>query len=433
MKRKLPMLSAWICGVVFLWSGAAFAQMKSLATAEAELAKMAHTILNSDSTDLKFELNKEFITCFTELLKQPESYGYAFDSLKTISRLRPADNSFRIFTWYIVDRPKDTYYGDYAHYYFGLVQRKYTDVSGKVHYLVIPLMEMERIPKGIESAVTDNYAWFGALYYAPRERPNVLAYDGSYYKLESKKGGVLEDGKETEQVITFVQGKYRGRQLKEVKKLSYSNQVRVKRKVRYYVLMGWNGWDHKANYKVLDIMTFDPEDSSRVVFGAPIIYFDQIPKARALFKYSDYAPFSLNTGSVKTGFLNLGRKDMVVYDHLAPPRNARSTDMYELGPDGSYDALSYYKRFGGYFEWYRDVEVADKFEGKRHKREMEKRQAFYAAQDSATFPDYNQLSSRKMARRARKANQREYKRQRKAAEEGIRESGLKIGEAKPEE
>lgn len=409
------------------------AQTVNLKTQEVELAKMAETILRSDSTDLKFELNKKFIVRMTELLKRPESYNYGFDSLKTISRLRPSDNSFRVFTWYIVDRPPGAYYGEYAHYYFGLVQRRYVDAKGKVHHLVIPLMELESIPRGIESMVTDNYNWFGALYYAPKGEEQILAYDGTYYKLETKDGGEMKEEKgETEKMVTFIAGKYRGRQLKEEKKLTYSNQKRVKRKVRYYVLTGWNGWDNKANYKVMDIMSFDPDDSSKVVFGAPIIYFEGIPKARALFKYSDYAPFSLNTGMVKTGFMNLGRKKMLVYDHLAPPQHARATEVYDLGPDGSYDALSYYKRYGGYFEWYRDVEVADKYEGKKHVKEMQKLQAHYAAQDSATFPDYSSLSSKKSQRQARRSTKKEYKRQRAEAERKLKESGVNMGEGKRE-
>lgn len=400
---------------------------------EKALAKMAHTILNSDSTDHKFELNKKFIVRLTKLLQKPESYDYPFDSLKTISRLTPEDKSFRIFTWYIVDRPANTYYGDYAHYYFGLIQRKFVGKNGKVHHLVIPLMEMETIPKGIENLVTDNYNWFGALYYQPKGRDHLLSYDGSYYKIVAKEGEAKEEKKETEQTITFIPGKFHGRMLKETQKLSYSNQKRVKEKVRYYVLTGWNGWDHKANYKVVDIMTFDPEDSTKVVFGAPIMYFDRIPKARGLFKYSDYAPFSLNMSYVKSGPFKLFRKYMIVYDHLAPPRDARPTEASQLGPDGSYDGLYYFSKYGGYFEWYRDVEVAEKIEGKRHLKEMQKRQAYYAAQDSLTFPDYNQLNGKKSQRQARKANRREYDRQRKESERKLKEAGIKLGTAKEEE
>ena len=114
---------------------------------------------------------------------------------------------------------------------------------------------------------------------------------------------------------------------------------------------------------------------------------------------------------------------MLIYDHLAPPQHARPTEMLELGPDGSYDALSYYKRFGGYFEWYRNVETAEKYESRKHAKEMAKLQAEYVKGDS-TFPDYEQLSTRKQARIARKATKREIKRQAREAEESLKKSGI---------
>ena len=426
MKFKFRIL---ILSISCLWGGWIFGQSDYLQKEEVALAKMAHTILNSDSINLKFELNKKFIVRFTRLLKKAESYNYPFDSLKTISNLSPEDGSFRIFTWYIVDRPKNTYYGDYAHYYFGLIQRKYIGENGKIHHLVIPLMEMESIPKGIENLVTDNYNWLGALYYQPRGRKNLLSYDGSYYKLVPKAGKVKVKDQKTEQVVTFIPGKYRGRTLTEEKKLSYSNHKRVKENVRYYVLTGWNGWDHQTNYKIVDIMTFDQKDSSKVVFGAPIMYFGKIPKARALFKYSDYAPFSLNMSYVKSGPFKLFRKHMIVYDHMALPKNSRPTAASQMGPDGSYDALYYYKRHGGYFEWYRDVEVAEKYAGKKHRKKIKKLQELHYLDDSLTYSNYNP-NSRKAQRKAKKANKREYKRQRKESEQRLKNSGIDLGKGK---
>lgn len=398
--------------------------VNSVAEEEQELAKMAFDILNHDSTEYKIELNKEFIERFSNLLERPESYGHPFEQMKTVSRLAPTDDSFRIFTWYLVDRKANAYYAENAHYYFGLVQRKHIDPSGKSHILVIPLLEVDRIPKNFESIVTDNAAWFGSLYYGAKIGEDIPAYDGYYYKLVPKDGGVEEDAGEKELTVTFTPGKVQGRTLKESNKLTYRNHERVKESVRYYTLMGWNGWDNKGNYKVLEIMSFDPEDSSRVVFGAPIIYFDKIPKARALFKYSDFSHFSMNTGFVKWGMFNMFRKKMIVYDHLAPPLNARPSEKYDLGPDGSYDALLYYPKYGGYFEWHRNVEIAEDYENKKHRKEMMELQMEVAAQDSATFPDYGALMSRKNARRSQKRQRRVLKQQEKAAAKRLKDGGL---------
>lgn len=403
---------------------------KSVAQVEKELAVIADQILNDDSTEYKIELNKQFIGRLTNLLERPESYEHPFDSLKTVSRLRPQDNSFRIFTWYLVDRQAGAYYAEDAHYYFGLIQRRHVDPSGKTHYIVLPLIEIDRIPKNFESVVTDNYAWFGALYYQPKYSKTIPTFEGHYYKLVPKKGEVVNDPTEKEYGITFTPGIVTGRQLKVMDKLSYSNQERVKTPVNYYVLTGWNGWDNKGNYKVVDILTFDPEDSSKVNFGAPIIYFDAIPKARALFKYSDFGHFSLNYGYVKSGPFKLFKKKMIVYDHLARPLSARPTDKFELGPDGSHDALSFYSKYGGYFEWYRNVEIAENYENKQHKKEMLERQSYYMAQDSATFPDYSASFDKRAQRRANKYRRKVLEAQEKAAEEKLREAGIILKDQK---
>ena len=399
---------------------------KSIQQVERELSKIAFDILNHDSTELKIEKNKQFITRFTRLLQRPESYNHPFDSIKTVSRLHPEDLTFRIFTWYLVDREEGAYYAENAHYYFGLVQRRHIDPSGKTHYIVMPLIEMDQIPRNFESVVTDNYAWFGALYYQPKYMDHIPAHDGYYYKLEPKKGEVKVDKKEKELGVTFTPGTVTGRQLKVMDKLSYSNHERVKKDIRYYVLTGWNGWDNKGNYKVMEILSFDPQDSSKVNFGAPIIYFDAIPKARALFKYSDFGHFSLNTGYVKRGPFKLFKKRMLIYDHLAPPENARPSDKFDLGPDGSHDGLAYYGKYGGYFEWYRNVEIAENYENKKHQQEMLAKQAYYASQDSATFPDYAEAFNARSARKANRYRKKVLKAQEKAAQERLEQAGIKL-------
>ncbi len=401
--------------------------ISSLVEDEKELAKMANDILRHKDTDHKIAVNKRFINKLTEVLKRPESFNYPFDSLTTISRLKPQDNSFRIFTWYFVDLPNpDAYYAENAHYYFGLIQRKHIDPSGKTHYIVIPLMEIDRLPKGFESVVSDNFAWFGALYYPPKGEKYIPAYQGYYYKLVQKEGTVKENTGEKEQIITYIPGKYKGRTLKEVDKLSYSNHKRVKEGVNYYLLMGWNGWDNKSNYKVMEVLSFDQEDSTRAIFGAPIFYFDQIPKARALFKYSDNSHFSMNMSYVKSGFLKMFKKKMVVYDHLALPNISRGTEKYELGPDGTYDAVAWFGKYGGYFEWYRQVEVAERYQAKQHQKEMLERQMKTAQNDSLTFPDYYKLMSPRQQRKLRKSNKRILTQQKKDADERMKETGLEL-------
>ncbi len=403
---------------------------KTMQQLEKELASMAHFILEDTNTEAKIEKNKEFIERMTHLLQRPESYDYPFDSLKTVSHLAPQDNSFRIYTWYIVDNPEVAYYSKAAHYYFGLVQRRYVDVKGKTHFLVIPLMELEQVPKGMENLVTDNLSWFGALYYKPKDSKYIPTYDGFYYRLEPGKGELKRNPDAKEEVVTFTPGKYRGRTLTEVNQPKYSNYKRVKTETKYYLLMGWNGWDNTANYKIVDILSFDPNDSSKVNFGAPIFYFDRIPKARALFKYSDYATFTLNYTTVRRGPFKVLQKRMLVYDHLAQPQQSRPLDQFDMGPDGSYDALSYFGKYGGYFEWYRNVETNEKHNGHKHAKEMAKLQAEYARGDS-TLPDYAKYMTNRQVRMGEKAAQKASKKQKKELERKLKESGIEIPRGTP--
>lgn len=320
MKQKtLFLLSACVLSLFPL-----FAQQSSLPNIESRLKTLAAAVLNHDSLSYKIKQNREFASILMEALERPESFTYPFDSLKTVSVLEAEDHSFRIFTWYIVDKNYDQYYGEQYHYFFGLVQRKYENPQGKTEYLVIPLVEMAELPRDIESRILDNNTWLGALYYPAKNKKFIPRYKAKSMPGEKKVKGY------------------------------------------FYLLLGWNGNDNRSNYKIVETISFDPKNKNRVLFGASVFYFDAIPKSRALFKYSDYAPFTLNYSYAKGGFGNWFKKEMIVYDHLADPYQRggnKLQEIWEMGPDGSYDALSFYKR-GGYFEWYRNVELAEKFNAK---------------------------------------------------------------------
>lgn len=347
---------------------------KDISVIEKELMAMATEILNGTDTDKKFNLNKKFIKKFMKVLERSDSYEHSWDSLLTISRLQPEDNSFRIFTWYIVDEPKNTYYASLAHYYFGLVQRKYVTKKGETKYLVIPLMEIDRLPRGIETMQLDNQTWLGALYYKPKHMEHIMSMEGYFYRLEPKeKAEIITDKKQKQRIVEFIPGKFRRRRVSEANRMYISTHRRVKEKTQYYMLMGWNGWDNKSNYKFLEIMSFDPHDSMKVVFGAPIIYFEKFqPLSRTVFKYSEYAPFSMNTGYAKSGLFNMGKKMMIIYDHLAAPNQTNANEqVWDMGPDGSYDGLSYHKRLG-VFQWHRDVDLWSEYNKDYNNRMIKK-------------------------------------------------------------
>jgi hypothetical protein len=331
------------CGLAALMSllpAALAAQPSDLPSVERQLKVWAAEMLDHPSLEVKKQRNREFSRLLIETLKRPESYTYPFDSLTTISRLSPEDGSFRIFTWQIVDQQNpEQYYGQQSHYYFGVVQRRYVE-NGQTEYLVIPLVEMPEIPAGAENMVFDNNRWLGGLYYPPRYHDHLPRYSLKYF---------------------------------DPKQMTAGGKVKKARQ-DFYLLMGWNGLDQRSNLKFVEVLSFDPKDKTRVIFGANVFYFDPvIPKFRAMFRYSEYAPFTLNYAYVKAGLT--GRQQMIVYDHLASPKGAGRApleEIYEMGPDGSYDALRY-DRGPGEFTWVKNIGLAEKYNSKLNQKELEAR------------------------------------------------------------
>lgn len=291
---------------------------------EMELAEMGKKILKDEDFRQTARLNRHFKRALGIILERPESYEYSFDSIKTVSRIRPADNRFRLFTWQRVIRDSTDSYR--RHHYYGYVQRRYTTSQGNEEIIVIPLNDSLAIERQTENMPLTNEKWVGALYYpANLSDYGVLTYEGTVGRLNAK-GNIDE------------------------------------REVNYYVLLGYNGYDHRSNYKMIDVLSFDPEDSSVVKFGAPIFNVNNGMKSRMIFKYSDNSPFSLNQRQVVTKGAIFERKvRMLVFDHLDRPRMANPSVYWDKGSDGTADAMYWtdhvYNRHKGFFMFVPNVNV----------------------------------------------------------------------------
>ena len=127
---------------------------KILHSAEQLLSKYAFDIVNAEEIIDRLRADSFFTKKLVQTLKIPYSFNYAFDSLKTISRLYAPDSSFRIITWQLM---KDfTYYR-----YKGAIQLKTTDGSLKL----IPLFDGADFTDRPVDSVRSNENWIGALYY----------------------------------------------------------------------------------------------------------------------------------------------------------------------------------------------------------------------------------------------------------------------------
>ncbi len=293
-----------------------------LAEIEAELQQLAHTVLHHLSTPHKDSVNQLLMRRLDIVLRRPESYHYPFEQLKTISRLYPQDQSFRIFTWtaYHFDslrRPLDARY-------FGIIQRQ-ASPRPRLYFLQDVVEPHERLSSDI--GTPDR--WFGALYYHPRNSSfGVLTYSGY---VRSQHG------------LT-------GRKLRQP--------------VSYYIVLGLNQHNPETNYKLIDVITFDPLDTNAVYFGAPIFYMKSgVPHKRVVFEYSDNSPFTLNLAYVLSSRTGTRRKQlMLVFDHIDRQGNSPQQRRLAAGADGTNDAFFFYKKKWidqrkGLFFFLRDVAV----------------------------------------------------------------------------
>lgn len=224
MKKYLVIL------LLFFLGGKIFAQENNIfKEAEDSLKIYGKQILYGKTDDEKHLANKNFMSLLEETLNNSYSYEYNFDSVITMIKLRPEDNSFRLYNWNL---PKS----DGTYEYYGFIQTL-KKKKGKQQTFVFRLNDKKadiRIP---ENATLDNYRWYGCL----------------YYKL--------------------IEVKYR--------------------KKTYYTLLGWDGNDKTSNKKVIDILTFANNGFPRFGASIFEYEKEKKTKKRIIFEYNEMALMSL--------------------------------------------------------------------------------------------------------------------------------------------
>jgi hypothetical protein len=163
----------------------------SLIDYELQLTGLGYEILNGPDDQTKATSTRQFIRTFVRALRVKGSWDYPFDSLKSISILKPADNSFRIFTWNL-----PTSKGKYL--YFGAIQMNSRDLK------FFPLFDASDHIQHITDTVTDNNVWYGAHYYKLIENKYKKK---SFYTLLGWDGNDRSSNKRVIEVLTFADGK----------------------------------------------------------------------------------------------------------------------------------------------------------------------------------------------------------------------------------
>ena len=164
---------------------------------EDTLLILSNNIMYGGTLEIREKANIGFVSEFKEVMKFKESYVYPFDSLKTISRLNPDDNSFRLFNWILPQ-------GNGTNKYFAFIILPNSD---KDYNHIIELKHTETNLFNFETTIYNNENWYGSLYYkiiSPKKKNNqhytLLAWNGNNPESIVKIIDVLEIKK---QKVTF--------------------------------------------------------------------------------------------------------------------------------------------------------------------------------------------------------------------------------------
>lgn len=98
----------------------------------------------------------------------------------------------------------------------------------------------------------------------------------------------------------------------------------------YYTLLGWDGNNQLTTFKVVDVLSFDKTGNPK--FGESIFKYHKELQNRVVFEYSANNKMNLNYRE---------DLDLIIFDHLSPPRSSLKGIYEYYGPDFSFDALEW--------------------------------------------------------------------------------------------
>lgn len=157
MRTFLVIILSFVCVSVFAQADSVRVEQTPLTIAEDSLKGLAKTFMTNRDVDVRIDAANQFVEGLYTALEMPASFDYQFDSLVTVSKLYPADSTFRIMTWQLyID--KDEYK------YFGIIQHKGDEEQG-ISPKVTRLNDFSGRMRTIEDKVLSAENWYGALYY----------------------------------------------------------------------------------------------------------------------------------------------------------------------------------------------------------------------------------------------------------------------------
>ena len=121
-------------------------------------------------------------------------------------------------------------------------------------------------------------------------------------------------------------------------------------KKTYYTLFGFEAADFISRRKIIDILTFD--ENSKPHFGAPMFDF-KYDDSSHLKMVDTMSRFFIEYKWSASPTLNYDyNKDMIVFDHLAPPNPKAEGVYFTYVEDGTYEG---FKWMGNHWQWVEKV------------------------------------------------------------------------------
>jgi hypothetical protein len=228
------------------------------------LIKISANVVSAQSDVQKLEANGRFVKTLVEALKTPNSFVFAFDSLKNISVIKSPDQTFRILSWYL-----QLENGTYR--YYGAIQMNTKSGPLKL-YPLIDQTENLNDP----NIITNNQKWFGARYYeiVPVTSGNRLPY----YVLLGWKGNTKFTTKKVIDILSFNKDNltfgapvFDGKELKGKNRVIFeyakSNAMTLKTDLKAGIIV----FDHLASFNPEMKDTFEYHGSDGTFDGFKII------------------------------------------------------------------------------------------------------------------------------------------------------------------
>lgn len=111
---------------------------------------------------------------------------------------------------------------------------------------------------------------------------------------------------------------------------------------KYYTLLGWKGRNRLSTIKLIEVLSFT---DSEPLFGDALFKMNKKNKKRVIFEYNAQAVMSLRY---------VRKKNMIIYDHLSPPKPSLEGQYFTYGPDFTYEGLKFKK---GKWIQYQNIDI----------------------------------------------------------------------------